>query len=174
MTLKAWIAILGAVLGAFMAILDIQITNASLSEITGGLGATLEDGSWISTSYLVAEIIIIPLSGWLTTVLSMRTYLLWTSSLFLLFSVACGLAWNLESMIVFRALQGVTGGALIPLAFQVILTLPPSRRTMGMALFGITATFAPSIGPTIGGYLTESFHWPVIFYLNIVPGLLMM
>ena len=173
MTLKSWIATFGAVLGAFMAILDIQITNASLSEITGGLGATLEDGSWISTSYLVAEIIVIPLSGWLSTVFSLRTYLLWTSSLFLVFSVACGMAWNIESMIVFRAFQGFTGGALIPLAFQVILSLPASKRTFGLALFSITATFAPAIGPTVGGYLTESFHWSVIFYLNLLPGLLM-
>ena len=173
MTFKSWIATFGAILGAFMAILDIQITNASLSEITGGLGATLEDGSWISTSYLVAEIIVIPLSGWLSTVFSLRTYLLWTSSLFLFFSVACGMAWNLESMIAFRAFQGFTGGALIPLAFQVILSLPTSKRTFGLAMFSITATFAPAIGPTIGGYLTESFHWSVIFYLNTIPGLIM-
>src|ERR1700712_835893 len=105
MTTRQWLADFGAILGAFMAILDIQISNASIREITGGLGATIEDGSWISTAYLVAEIIIIPLSGWLTRVLSLRTYLIWTSSLFLFFSVCCGFAWNLPSMIVFRACQ---------------------------------------------------------------------
>lgn len=174
MTTRSWIAVLGAVLGAFMAVLDIQITNASIKEITGGLGATIDEASWISTAYLVAEIVIIPISGWLTRVLSLRTYLTWTSGLFLLFSVCCGLSWNLESMIVFRALQGITGGALIPLAFQVILSLPPSKRTTGMALFGITATFAPAIGPSIGGYLTETFHWPVIFFMNLIPGMFLM
>jgi DHA2 family multidrug resistance protein len=174
MTLRSWIAVFGAILGAFMAVLDIQITNASIKEITGGLGATLEDGSWVSTAYLVAEIIVIPLSGWFTRVFSLRTYLMWTSGLFLVFSVLCGLAWNLQSMIVFRALQGFTGGALIPLAFQVMLSLPPSKRTFGMALFSITATFAPAIGPTVGGYLTEAFHWSIIFYLNLIPGLFMM
>src|SRR5207253_3175181 len=116
MTFRAWVAVFGAILGAFMAVLDIQITNASIKEITGGLGATIEEASWISTAYLVAEIVIIPISGWLTRVFSLRTYLTWTSSLFLFFSVCCALSWNLESMIIFRALQGVTGGALIPLA----------------------------------------------------------
>lgn len=174
MTTKQWLAVFGAILGAFMAILDIQISNASIREITGGLGATIEDGSWISTSYLVAEIIIIPLSGWITRVISLRTYLIWTSSLFLFFSLCCGLSWNLPSMIVFRACQGMTGGALIPLAFNVILSLPPSRRTIGMALFSITATFAPAIGPTAGGYLTETFGWQSVFFMNIVPGIAMM
>lgn len=174
MGFKEWLAVFGAVLGAFMAILDIQITNASIRDITGGLGATLEEGSWISTSYLVAEIVIIPISGWLTRVFSLRSYLTWTSILFLIFSVACGMAWNLESMIVFRAFQGLTGGALIPLAFQVILTMPPSRRNVGMAMFAITATFAPAIGPTVGGYLTQMFHWSVVFYMNLIPGLFLM
>lgn len=174
MGFKEWLAVFGAVLGAFMAILDIQITNASIRDITGGLGATLEEGSWVSTSYLVAEIVIIPISGWLTRVLSLRTYLTWTSILFLIFSVCCGLAWNLESMIVFRALQGFTGGALIPLAFQVILGMPPSRRNVGMAMFAITATFAPAIGPTIGGYLTQMFHWSIVFYMNLIPGIFLM
>src|ERR1700722_1656768 len=123
MTFKGWLAVFGAILGAFMAVLDIQITNASIQQITGGLGATIEDGSWISTSYLVAEIVIIPLSGWLARAFSLRRYLIWTSMLFLFFSVCCGFSWNLSSLIVFRALQGLTGGALIPLAFQVILGL---------------------------------------------------
>lgn len=174
MTFKDWLAVFGSILGAFMAILDIQITNASIQQITGGLGATIEDGSWISTSYLVAEIIIIPLSGWLSQVFSLRRYLIWTSSLFLIFSVCCGFSWNLTSMIIFRALQGLTGGALIPLAFQVMLWLPASQRTIGMAFFSITATFAPAIGPTIGGYLSETFHWPVIFYMNVLPGIFML
>jgi DHA2 family multidrug resistance protein len=174
MSFRAWIAVFGAVLGAFMAVLDIQITNASIKEITGGLGATIDEASWISTAYLVAEIVIIPLSGWLTRVFSLRTYLTWTASLFLFFSVCCAMAWNLESMIVFRALQGLTGGALIPLAFQVILTMPPSKRSLGMAMFAITATFAPAIGPSIGGYLTEMFHWSVVFYMNLIPGLFLM
>ena len=149
---REWIGVLGALLGAFMAVLDIQITNASLKDVTGALGSTLDEGSWISTSYLTTEIVIIPLSGWISSIFSVRRYLLVTTSLFLVFSMLCGFAWNLESMVVFRAFQGMTGGALIPLSFQIILTvLPPAKRPMGFALFGVTATFAPSIGPTIGG-----------------------
>ncbi len=169
--LREWIGVLGALLGAFMAVLDIQITNASLKDVTGALGATLDEGSWISTSYLMTEIVIIPLAGWLAMIFSTRRYLLVTAALFLVFSTLCGFAWDLPSMIIFRALQGLTGGALIPLAFQIILTtLPPAKRAMGFALFGVTATFAPSIGPTIGGWLTDNYGWPLIFFINLIPG----
>jgi DHA2 family multidrug resistance protein len=171
---RHWVALLGAMLGAFMAVLDIQITNASLNDILGSLGATLEEGSWISTSYLVAEIIVIPLTGWLSDVFSARRYLMVNAALFLAFSVACGWAWNLESMIVFRALQGFTGGVLIPMAFNLVLKLlPPAKRGLGFALFGMTATFAPAIGPTIGGWLTDNYGWPAIFYLNLLPDALL-
>jgi MFS transporter, DHA2 family, multidrug resistance protein len=162
-------------LGAFMAVLDIQITNASLNDILGSLGATLDEGSWISTSYLVAEIVVIPLTGWLSDVFSARRYLLINAASFLLFSIACAWSWNLGSMIVFRALQGFTGGVLIPAAFSLVLKLlPPSQRGLGFALFGMTATFAPAIGPTIGGWLTDQYGWASIFYLNLIPGLLLM
>lgn len=173
-SLKTWIGVFGTVLGAFMAVLDIQITNSSLKDIQAALGATLEEGSWISTSYLVAEIIVIPLTGWLSQVFSVRRYLLVNASLFVCFSIACAFAWNLPSMIVARAFQGFTGGILIPMAFTVLLTtLPPSKQPIGMALFGITATFAPSIGPTFGGWLTENFSWHYVFYINLIPGLLL-
>jgi MFS transporter, DHA2 family, multidrug resistance protein len=171
---RHWVAVLGAMLGAFMAVLDIQITNASLNDILGSLGATLDEGSWISTSYLVAEIIVIPLTGWLSDVFSARRYLLASAALFLVFSVTCAWAWDLNSMIAFRALQGFTGGALIPMAFNLVLKLlPPAKRGLGFALFGMTATFAPAIGPTLGGWLTENYGWPAIFYLNLLPGALL-
>ncbi len=172
---RSWVAVFAGLLGAFMAILDIQITNASMKEIQGSLGATLEEGSWIATAYLVAEMIAIPLSGWLSQGLSVKRYLLWTTAAFILASFLCSLAWNLEAMIAFRALQGFFGGALIPLAFRLILELlPEEKRATGMALFGVTATFAPSIGPTLGGWLTEQFSWHYLFYINIPPGLLVM
>lgn len=173
--LKTWIGVLGTVLGAFMAVLDIQITNSSLKDIQAALGATLEEGSWISTSYLVAEIIVIPLTGWLSQVFSVRRYLLVNATLFIFFSISCAFAWNLPSMIVARACQGFTGGILIPMAFTVLLTtLPPSKQPIGMALFGITATFAPSIGPTFGGWLTENFSWHYVFYINVIPGVMLL
>ena len=172
--LRHWVALIGAMLGAFMAVLDIQITNASLNQILGSLGSTLDEGSWISTSYLVAEIIVIPLTGWLSDVFSPRRYLLANAVLFLIFSVACAWAWDLSSMIVFRLLQGFTGGVLIPTAFNLVLKLlPPAKRGVGFALFGMTATFAPAIGPTIGGWLTDNYGWPSIFYLNLFPGILL-
>lgn len=171
---RDWIAVMSAMLGAFMAVLDIQITNSSLKDIQGALSATLEEGSWISTSYLVAEIIMIPLTAWLVQLLSARRLAVWVSLGFLASSLLCSLAWNLESMIVFRAMQGFTGGALIPLAFTLtLIKLPEHHRAKGMALFAITATFAPSIGPTLGGWLTENFGWEYIFYINVPPGLLM-
>lgn len=173
-TLRQWIAVLGGVLGAFMAVLDIQITNASLSEITGSLAATLDDGAWISTAYLVAEIVVIPLTGWLSGVFGTRRYMVGNAILFLVASIACAFATSLPQMIAFRVFQGFTGGVLIPMAFTIILrTLPPVHRATGFALFGITATFAPSVGPTIGGWLTEAYGWPSIFYLNLLPGALL-
>ena len=172
---RAWIAVFGGLIGAFMAILDIQITNASMKEIQGGLGATLEEGSWIATAYLVAEMIAIPLSGWLSKGLDIRRYMLWNSAIFIVASLLCSIAWNLESMIAFRAMQGFFGGALIPMAFRLILEyLPDNKRAVGMALFGVTATFAPSIGPTLGGWLTEQFSWHYLFYINVPPGLIVM
>jgi DHA2 family multidrug resistance protein len=172
--LKTWIAVLGATLGAFMAVLNIQIVNASLADIQGAIGAGIDDGGWISTAYLVAEIVTIPLTGFLAQVFSLRRYLLTNAVLFLAFSGACAFAQNLEQMIVLRALQGFAGGVLIPLAFTIIITLlPRAKQPVGLALFALSATFAPAIGPTIGGYLTENWGWQYIFYVNLVPGALM-
>ncbi|OWV74809.1 disulfide bond formation protein DsbA [Rhizobium sp. R339] len=172
--LRMWMAVVGSTLGAFMAVLNIQIVNASLADIQGAIGAGTDDGGWISTSYLIAEIVVIPLSGWLTRVFSLRNYLLVNAILFLIFSVACAFAANLQQMIILRAIQGFSGGVLIPMAFTIIITLlPKARQPVGLALFALSATFAPAIGPTIGGYLTENWGWEYIFYVNLVPGALM-
>ncbi|MFB2566935.1 MDR family MFS transporter [Rhizobium sp. IMFF44] len=172
--LRMWTAVVGSTLGAFMAVLNIQIVNASLADIQGAIGAGTDDGGWISTSYLIAEIVVIPLSAWLARVFSVRIYLLTNAILFLLFSVACAFAANLQQMIILRAIQGFSGGVLIPMAFTIIITLlPKPKQPMGLALFALSATFAPAIGPTIGGYLTENWGWEYIFYVNLVPGILM-
>jgi DHA2 family multidrug resistance protein len=171
---KTWIAVIGATLGAFMAVLNIQIVNASLADIQGAIGAGIDDGGWISTSYLIAEIVVIPLSGWLAQVFSVRIYLLTNAVLFLALSMACAFAQDLPQMIVLRAVQGFTGGVLIPMAFTLIITLlPKAKQPVGLALFALSATFAPAIGPTIGGYLTENWGWQFIFYVNLVPGAIM-
>lgn len=169
-SLRTWICVLGVLLGCFMAVLDVVITNSSLRDIAGTLSASSDEISWVPTSYLVAEIVVIPLTAWLSQAFSLKKYLLANSVLFLSFSVLCGQAHSLELMILFRVLQGFSGGVLIPLAFSVILGyLPRSKHPVGMALFSITATFAPSVGPLIGGWLTDNYGWPFIFYLNIVP-----
>jgi DHA2 family multidrug resistance protein len=174
-SLKTWIAIGGAMIGAFMAVLNIQITNASLLDIEGGIGTGGVNGAWITTAYLIGEIIVIPLSNYLSRVFSLRRYLIANTALFLLFSALCGQATSLPEMIVLRALQGFAGGVLIPLAFTIVVTmLPPARRAVGLAAFALTATFAPAIGPTVGGYLTDTYGWPTIFYINLVPGALML
>ncbi len=173
-SLRTWLAVGAGMLGAFMAVLDIQITNSSLKDILGTLSATQEEGSWISTAYLVAEIIVIPLTALLTRVFGLRAYMVSTTALFLVFSTLCGTAWNLQSMIVFRMLQGFTGGALIPMAMSLVMAkLPASKRAVGMAIFGLTATLAPAMGPTFGGYLSQLYGWPSIFYINWVPGVLL-
>ncbi|MYN26211.1 DHA2 family efflux MFS transporter permease subunit [Duganella levis] len=171
---RTWLAVAAGMLGAFMAVLDIQITNSSLKDILGALSATQEEGSWIATAYLVAEIIVIPMTGLFVRVFGMRAYMIGTTTLFLGFSTLCGFAWNLPSMIAFRMLQGFTGGALIPMAMTLVMAkLPPSKRATGMAIFGLTATLAPSMGPTLGGYLSDLYGWPSIFFINWVPGLLL-
>jgi len=172
--LRTWIAVAAGMLGAFMAVLDIQITNSSLRDILGTLSATQEEGSWISTAYLCAEIVVIPMTALFARAFGVRNYMIGTTALFLVFSTLCGAAWNLESMIAFRMMQGFTGGALIPMAMTLVMTrLPASKRATGMAIFGLTATLAPAMGPTLGGYLSELYNWPSIFYINWVPGVLL-
>lgn len=172
-SLRDWLAVAGGMVGCFMAILDIQITNSSLAPIEGGMGASVDEGSWISTAYLIAEIVVIPLTGWLCSVFSTRRYLAVNTSLFVLFSIGCAQSTSMLELILNRVGQGFTGGVLIPAGMTIITRhLPPHQRTIGIALFGISATFAPAIGPSLGGWLTENFSWHYLFYLNIAPGLL--
>ncbi len=174
-SLRTWIAVCGCMLGALIAVLDIQIVNSSLPNIEGGIGTGTDNGTWISTSYLIGEIIMIPLTDYLSRVFGFRRFLLTNVVLFLLFSVGCAFAHNLGDMIVMRALQGFCGGVMIPMAFTIVLTkLPMAQRPIGIAAFAVTATFGPSIGPTIGGYLTEHYGWQYIFFVNLVPGAVML
>jgi MFS transporter, DHA2 family, multidrug resistance protein len=174
-SLKTWIAVGGSLLAAFMSVLNIQVTNSSLPDIEGGIGTGGVNGTWISTAYLIGEIIVIPMTDYLSRVFSLRRYFIVNTVLFLLLSAACGQARNLSEMILLRGLQGFSGGVLIPLCFTIIVRmLPPSKRAIGLAGFAVTATFAPAIGPTIGGWLTDTYGWQTIFYMNLVPGLLML
>lgn len=174
MDARKWIAIAGTMLGAFMAVLDIQITNASLNDISGGISVTPDEGSWISTSYLIGEIITIPLTAWMMRIFTIRYYLLVNVVLFLMFSALCGISTNLAEMIIFRAGQGFTGGVFIPTALTVIITyMPKNLQGVGQAMFGLTATLAPAVGPYIGGVLTDTVGWEWNFYINFIPGFIM-
>ncbi len=161
------------VFGMFMAILDIQIVSASISEIQAGLAASPDEASWVQTSYLIAEIVMIPLSGFLSRLLSTRVLFTASAAGFTIFSLACALATNLGTMIVFRAAQGFIGGAMIPTVFAASFMLfPPSRRAGATVLIGLTATMAPTIGPTLGGWLTQSLSWHWLFLINVPVGIL--
>jgi MFS transporter, DHA2 family, multidrug resistance protein len=173
-TLKDWIGVSATILGAFMAVLDNQITNASLKDITGALGVSLSEGAWISTAYIIAEIVVIPLTGWLLQVFSVRLYLLVNAGLFICFSVICAFATNLPQMILFRAAQGFAGGIFIPMAFTVILmTLPQALRPIAVVIFDICTNIAPSVSTVVAGWLTDTYGWQCIFYINVLPGLLL-
>lgn len=164
---------LAALLGMFMAILDIQIVASSLNEIQAGVSATPDEISWIQTAYLIAEVIMIPLSGMLTRIFSTRGAFLISSIGFTLASLGCAMAQSLEQLIILRALQGFIGGAMIPIAYTVSFGIFP-KRVMGMvqAIMGLTVTIAPSIGPTLGGYVTEYASWHWLFLLNLLPGII--
>jgi len=167
----AWLAVAAGSLGAMMATLDISIVNSALPTIQGEIGASGTEGTWIATAYLVAEIIIIPLSAWLERILGLRTFLLIAASLFTGFSMVCGISTNLTTMIIGRVGQGFTGGALIPTAMTIIATrLPREQQAIGNALFGVTAILGPVLGPLIGGWLTENVSWHYAFFINLPVG----
>ncbi|PZP63258.1 MAG: EmrB/QacA family drug resistance transporter [Pseudoxanthomonas spadix] len=164
----AWLAVAAGTIGSFMATLDISIVNAALPTIQGEVGASGTEGTWISTAYLVSEIVMIPLTGWFVRTLGLRNFLLICALLFTAFSIMCGLSTSLPMMIVGRVGQGFAGGALIPTALTIVATrLPPSQQTMGTALFGMTVIMGPVIGPLLGGWLTENVSWHYAFFLNV-------
>ncbi len=169
---REWAGFMAMVVGMFMAILDIQIVSASLGEIQAGLSASPDEVAWVQTSYLVAEIVMIPMSGWLSRLLSTRILFVGSAIGFTLFSLACSSASSLGEMIVYRALQGFIGGAMIPTVFATaFLLFPPQRRATVSVMIGLTATLAPTIGPTLGGWLTETFSWHWLFLINVPFGI---
>ncbi len=157
--------------GGFMALLDIQIVAASLQHIGGGLSAAQDEISWVQTAYLIAEIIVIPLSGWLTRVFSTRWLFTASAAGFTATSILCGFAWDIRSMIIFRALQGALGASMIPIVFTSSLHyFQGPRRVYSAAVVGSIASVAPTLGPIIGGWITDTLKWHWLFYVNLVPG----
>ncbi|KVE24966.1 disulfide bond formation protein DsbA [Burkholderia singularis] len=170
-----WIAVAAGALGALMATLDISITNSALPQIQGEIGATGTEGTWISTGYLMSEIVMIPLAAWLTRVFGLRNFLLANAALFVAFSMMCGWSGTLAMMIAGRIGQGFTGGALIPTAQTIIRTrLPVSQLPVGMTLFGLIVLLGPLFGPVLGGWLAENVSWSWCFFINLPVCILLM
>ena len=166
-----WVGYLAMIVGNFMAILDIQIVASSLREIQAGVSASADEIGWVQTSYLIAEVIAIPLTGILGRALSMRRLFVICSLGFTTMSLACAFAWNFQSLILFRSLQGFLGGGMIPTTMAALFLLfPEERRGPAIVLVGMVSTLAPSVGPTLGGWLTEALGWHWLFLINVVPG----
>ncbi|MEY9196235.1 MFS family permease [Sinorhizobium fredii] len=166
------IAFLAMVVGMFMAILDIQIVSASLAEIQAGLSAGSDEIGWVQTSYLIAEVIMIPLSGTLARIVSTRVLFSVAAAGFTASSALAATATNIDQMIVYRAIQGFIGGGMIPSVFAAAFTIfPPSKRNIVSPIIGLIATLAPTIGPTVGGYLSHTFSWHWLFLVNVIPGI---
>ncbi|GAA0642122.1 DHA2 family efflux MFS transporter permease subunit [Brevundimonas lenta] len=165
----------GMVIGQFMAILDIQIVASSLPQIQAGVGASADEISWIQTAYLIPEVVMIPLSGYLSRLWGTRNVFLVSCAGFMAMSVATGLSTSIDMMIFFRALQGFVGGAMIPTVFAVAFTaFPPKHRITASVIMGLIVTLAPTVGPTLGGHLTEQLSWRWLFFINVPPGLLVL
>jgi MFS transporter, DHA2 family, multidrug resistance protein len=159
--------------GMFMAFLDIQVVSASLAEIQAGLAASSDEITWVQTSYLMAEVVAIPLSGFLSRALGTRIMFATAAAGFTFASLMCGLTSSMEQMIVWRALQGFIGGGMVPTVFaSAYIIFPRSRMAIITPLIGLVATLAPTIGPTVGGYLTDTLSWHWLFFINIVPGII--
>src|ERR1700757_1909516 len=168
-----WIIALAVTLATFMEVLDTSIANVALPHIAGSLSAGQDESTWVLTSYLVSNAIVLPLSGWLSSIVGRKRFYMGCVFLFTVSSFLCGLAPNLPALIMFRILQGIGGGGLQP-SEQAILadTFPPSKRGMAFAVYGIAVVMAPAIGPTLGGWITDNFTWRWIFFVNIPVGFL--
>lgn len=168
-----WIVALVVTMGTFMEVLDTSIANVALPHIAGSLSASQDESTWVLTSYLVANAIILPISGWISSILGRKNFYLGSVILFTVFSACCGLAPTLATLVVFRVLQGLSGGGLQP-SVQAILadSFPGEKRGMAMAVYTVAILCAPVLGPTMGGWITDNYSWRWIFYINIPVGVL--
>src|SRR5437660_1164046 len=171
--INPWFVAIAVVVPAFMEVLDTTIANVALRYIAGGLSAAQTDSEWVITSYLAANAIILPISGWLSAHLGRRNYFMLSIAVFTLASALCGMATSLEQIILFRVLQGLAGGGLQPSSQGVLLdSFPPEKQGAAQTLFGVAALLAPIVGPTLGGWLVVNYDWRWIFLINVPVGLL--
>src|SRR6266446_5682709 len=167
-----WIVAIAVMFATFMEVLDTTVVNVSLPHIAGSLTATIEESTWVLTSYLVANAIILPLTGWLARYFGRKRLLMASVSGFTAASFLCGLAPNLQTLVLFRIIQGATGGAMQPLSQAVLLeAFPPHERGKAMGFWGLGIVTAPILGPVIGGWLTDTYSWRWVFYINIPVGI---
>src|SRR6201993_808759 len=168
-----WVVAMTVTLATFMEVLDTSIANVALPHIAGNLGATADESTWVQTSYLVSNAIILPMSGWLSTRIGRKRFYMSCVVLFTLSSMLCGLATSLPMLILFRVMQGLGGGGLGP-SEQAILadTFTPAQRNMGFAIYGMAVVVAPAVGPTLGGWITDNYSWHWIFFINVPIGIL--
>jgi MFS transporter, DHA2 family, multidrug resistance protein len=171
-TVRDWIGVLAMVFGLFMAIMDVQIVTSSLTQIQGGLSASIDEISWVQTAYLIADVVMVPLSGMLSRLLSTRVLFVTAALGFTASSALCATATSLGQMILYRAMQGFSGGAMMPLVFPVVYTKfrMPQLATI-MVMISLVLNLSSTLGPTIGGYLTDTFSWHWLFLVNLVPGI---
>lgn len=170
--MKRTVLILAVITAAIMELIDTSIVNVALSHMSGNLGSTLEDTSWVITAYAIANVIIIPITGFLAGKLGRRNYYIGSIIAFTFFSMMCGQANNIWVLVIFRFLQGIGGGALLSVSQVIIFEqFPKEKRNVASALFGVGVFIGPTIGPTLGGYITEFYSWPWIFYINIPIGI---
>src|SRR6201997_778827 len=171
-SINPWVIAVTVTLATFMEVLDTSIANVALPHIAGNLSASADESTWVLTSYLVSNAVILPLSGWLSSLLGRKRFYMSCVAIFTLSSFLCGFAPSLGMLVFFRILQGVGGGGLQP-SEQAILndTFPLSQRGMAFAVYGIAVVVAPTLGPWLGGWITDNFSWRWIFYINIPVGL---
>jgi len=168
-----WLIALTVMLPTLMVIIDTSVVNVSLDHIRGSLSAGIDEATWSITSYLAANAIIIPMTGWLSRLFGRKRYLIFSVALFAVSSLLCGLAWNIQSLVFFRVLQGFAGGALQPISQSILLeTFPPYQHGTAMAIFGAGIMFGPIIGPLLGGWITDNWSWHWIFFINIPIGII--
>ena len=168
-----WLVTIAVMSGATLVVLDITIVNVALPEIMAGFGVTVDKIQWVLTAYMLTMAIMMPSVGWLSARIGNKALFIVSLVVFTVSSALCGMAWNEDALIVFRALQGSGAGSLMPLAMVIIFeAFPPEERGLAMGVYGIAATFGPAVGPTLGGYLTEHFSWKFAFYINVPVGIL--